>query len=249
MAEATTIELERIEDGVRVLTLRDPARHNAISLAMRGELLAAAAAIADDPDARVLVVRGAGSSFCSGANLVELLQNRERDIALQRASLMHVYESFLAIRDLAIPTIAAVHGHAIGAGLNLAMCCDLRIAAPSARFGATFTKIGLHPGGGCTYFLTSALGPQRALSILLDGEALTGEEAVRLGLALELHDDPFEAALGKARRYAALPRDLAREIKATVRLTTEGLAASMAQETWAQAMTATRPEVWRTLAR
>src|SRR5919198_6562731 len=89
-----------------------------------------------------------------------------------RNDVMRVYDSFLRILDLPIPTIAAVRGAAIGAGLNLALCCDVRLAAPDASFGAVFSRIGLHPGGGCTYFLTHLLGPQGALRLLLDGGSL-----------------------------------------------------------------------------
>ncbi len=247
MSEWQLIRLDRSEDGVRVLTLDDPDRHNAISVAMRDELVDCAAGLRADREARVLVVTGAGRSFCSGADLVEVLGGPERDVVAMRDSLRDVYASFLELRALPIPTIAAVQGHAIGAGLNVAMSCDIRLAGPGASFGATFTRIGLHPGGGCTYFLTSALGPQRALSILLDGATLTGAEAVRIGLALSLHDDPLAEALSMARRFAAVPRELARDIKATVRLAEKGLDASLGYETWAQAATATQPRIWETL--
>ncbi|MGF7233510.1 MAG: enoyl-CoA hydratase [Frankia sp.] len=247
MSEWQLIRLDSSEDGVRLLTLDDPARHNAISVAMREELVDCAARLRADPDARVLVVTGAGRSFCSGADLLEVLGGPERDVLEMRNSLRDVYASFLELRALPIPTIAAVQGHAIGAGLNVAMSCDIRLAGPGARFGATFTRIGLHPGGGCTYFLTSALGPQRALQILLDGATLTGEEAVRVGLALSLHDDPLAEALSMARRFAGVSPELARDIKATVRLAEKGLDASLGYETWAQAATATQPRIWETL--
>jgi enoyl-CoA hydratase len=214
---------------------------------MRDELVECAAGLRTDPDAKVLVVTGAGRSFCSGADLLEVLGGPERDVVEMRQSLRDVYASFLALRELPIPTIAAVQGHAIGAGLNVAMSCDVRLAGPGAKFGATFTRIGLHPGGGCTYFLTSALGPQRAMSILLDGATLSGEEAVRIGLALSLHDDPLTEAVTMARRWAALPTELAKDIKATVRLAEQGLEATLGFESWAQAATATQPTIWKTL--
>ncbi|MGF7233494.1 MAG: enoyl-CoA hydratase-related protein, partial [Frankia sp.] len=136
MSEWQLIRLDSSEDGVRLLTLDDPARHNAISVAMREELVDCAARLRADPDARVLVVTGAGRSFCSGADLLEVLGGPERDVLEMRNSLRDVYASFLELRALPIPTIAAVQGHAIGAGLNVAMSCDIRLAGPGARFGA-----------------------------------------------------------------------------------------------------------------
>ncbi|MCD0449987.1 enoyl-CoA hydratase-related protein [Actinocorallia sp. API 0066] len=238
--DGTTLRLEKHGDGVRVLTLDDPARHNALSLAMRDELLAAAAALKADGEARALVVTGAGPSFCSGADLGELFGGG-LDVGDLRARLKSVYAGFLALRDLEIPTIAAVRGHAIGAGLNLAMCCDLRLASRTAKFSATFSRIGLHPGGGATYFLVQALGKQRALAMLLEGGTYAGEDAVRHGLALSLHEDPLPEALALAHRIAALPPGLAEDIKAAVALTDDGLAATVGFEAWAQASAGTRP--------
>ncbi|ROO88013.1 enoyl-CoA hydratase [Actinocorallia herbida] len=241
MAEQT-VRLEARDNGVRLLTLDDPSRHNAISLRMRDELLAAADAVRSDPDARALVVTGAGRSFCSGADLAELLGGSP-PVGVLRDRLSGVYQGFLTLRDLEIPTIAAVRGHAVGAGLNLAMCCDLRVAAPDTRFSATFSRIGLHPGGGATYFLVRALGRERALALLLSGGTVTGEEAVRQGLALAVHEDPLAEALAMADRFAALPTALARDIKRAVALTDHGLEATLSFESWAQASTGTLPEV------
>ena len=164
MSERSTVSLTTGDHpGVRILTLTDPDRRNAIGPQMRDELAAAVAEVAADPDARALVVAGAGSAFCAGADLPAVFGGPERPEAEIRRDLQRLYRSFLAVAELSIPTIAAVQGPAVGAGLNLAMCCDLRIAGPEAVFAATFTKLGLHPGGGCTYFLVRALGRQRAL--------------------------------------------------------------------------------------
>ncbi len=237
-----TLRLESRADGVRVLTLDDPARHNAISFAMRDELVAVAAGLRADHDARVLVITGAGNSFCSGADLGELFGAEDLPVREIRDDASRMYDAFLAIRDLPLPTIAAVQGHAIGAGLNLAMSCDVRLASPRAKFSATFSRIGLHPGGGCTYFLVEALGRQRALTVLLEGGTLVGEQAVRHGLALELHEDPLSAALELAGRFAAVPPGLARDIKTAVGLAaTQGFEATLAFEAWAQADSSTRP--------
>ena len=98
----------------------------------------------------------------------------------------------------------------------------MRIAGPHAKFGVTFTKLGLHPGGGCTYFLTQALGRQRALSLIMDGAVLDADEALRLGLVLEVADDPLAAALETAGRWAQLEPALARDIKRAVGIAERG---------------------------
>ena len=149
------------------------------------------AAIAADEAVRVLVVTADGPSFCAGADLVDLFGDAPgQPIDQIRNDLMQVYDSFLKILDLPIPTIAAVRGAAIGAGLNLALCCDVRLAAPDVNFGAVFSRIGLHPGGGCSYFLTRLLGAQGAMRLLLDGGSLNAESALKGGLVSEIVEDP-----------------------------------------------------------
>jgi enoyl-CoA hydratase len=238
------LRLERHDDGVRVLTLKDPEKRNAIGPELRAALLDAVAALANDPDARVLVVTGEGSAFCAGADLPAVFGDVDAPPGELRDQLQSYYQSFLGILDLAIPTIAAVHGPAIGAGLNLALVCDLCFVGPGAQLGATFSRIGLHPGGGCTYFLTRAVGRQRALSILLEGQTLDAEAAVSYGLALELVDDPLARALDVAEILASRDPDTLRDIKRAVRLAeTDGFDASAEYEAWAQAASATKREI------
>jgi len=241
----TTVRIEDASAGVRVLRLTNARRRNAIDQISRAELAEAVAQIAADTAARVLVVAADGPAFCAGADLVDLFgEATDQTIDQIRNDVMLVYDSFLKILDLPIPTIAAVRGAAIGAGLNLALSCDVRLAAPDANFGAVFSRIGLHPGGGCTYFLTRQLGPQQALRLLLDGGSLDAEAALRGGLVSEIVDDPEEAALTLAARWAGLNPDLARAIKRSVRLAMDaGFAATVEHEAWAQAASARRPEV------
>lgn len=240
-----TVRVESADDGVRVLRMTNPARRNAIDSRSRAELADAVAVIAADADARVLVVTADGPSFCAGADLVDLFgEAPNQSIDQIRNDVMRVYDSFLKILELPIPTVAAVKGAAIGAGLNLALCCDVRLAAPDVTFGAVFSRIGLHPGGGCTSFLTRVLGPQGAMRILLDGDSLNAEASLRAGLVSEIVDDPESAALAMAGRWAQLDPDLARAIKRSVRLAeTAGFAATVEHEAWAQAASAKRPEV------
>jgi enoyl-CoA hydratase len=130
------------------------------------------------------------------------------------------------------------------------MACDIRIAGPRASFAATFSRIGLHPGGGCTWFLVDALGPQKAFALLLDGGALDGDAAVREGLAMELADDPVAVAAGIAERWAAVDPALVRDIKKAVGLARTGdFQATLEFESWAQASSATGPGIQEAVAR
>jgi enoyl-CoA hydratase len=232
------------EAGRWTLTLDDPDRRNSIDAQMRQELIDAVETVGADPDARSLVITGEGSSFCAGADLPAIFGDTDRPVHEIRQGLQDVYACFLGILDLPIPTIAAVQGPAVGAGLNLAMCCDLRIAGPDARFAATFTRIGLHPGGGCTFFLVQALGAERALALLLDGGTIPGPDAVAAGLALACEDDPFAVATAMAARYSELEPQLARDVKASVRTAMRGdLQATIDLESWAQASSAKGPRL------
>jgi enoyl-CoA hydratase len=237
-------------EGVRVLTLNDPDRRNALSPPFQAALGAAVDAVAADPAARVLVVAGNGPSFSAGADLPAVFGDLQRDVTEIRQGLRAIYDSFLRVRRLEIPTIAAVHGAAVGAGVNLAMSCDIRIAGPKARLGVTFTKLGLHPGGGCTYFLTQALGRQRAMSLIMDAEVLDADEALRLGLVLEVVDDPLARALETAGRWAAVDPSLSRDIKRAVGIAERGgFEETLDFESWAQAASTRSPLLAEAIAR
>lgn len=238
-------------DGrLRILTLNDPNKRNTIDDAMRAELMQTIVSVREDPEAAALVVTGAGSAFCGGADLPAIFGDTQRSVATLRDDLHKVYESFLVLRSLSIPTIAAVQGPAVGAGLNLAMVCDLRIAGPNAKFAATFSQIGLHPGGGCTWFLVQAMGEQRALKMLLDGGTVLGPEAVEAGLAVSLNEDPVAAAIELGRAYAEMDSQLVRDIKNSVRTAVrDGFESTLEVEAWAQASSAMKPAVHEFMAR
>lgn len=237
-------------EGVRVLTLNDPDRRNAMSPALQADLGAAVDAITADRDARVLVVTGAGTAFSAGADLPAVFGGLDRHISEIREGLRAIYDSFLRVRRLAIPTIAAVNGAAVGAGVNLAMCCDIRVAGPRAKFGVTFTKLGLHPGGGCTYFLTQTLGRQRALALIMNGEVLDADEALRLGLVLQIADDPLAEATAIAERWAGVDPLLARDIKRAVGMAERGnFDETLDFEAWAQASSTRSPKLAEAIAR
>ncbi|SOD73325.1 enoyl-CoA hydratase [Jatrophihabitans sp. GAS493] len=226
-------------EGVRVLTLNDPAKRNALSPALQSGLRDAVAQVRGDRSARALVVTGNGPAFSAGADLPAIFGDTDRTTGQLRDDLRGIYDSFLSVGELEIPTIAAVQGPAVGAGVILAMSCDIRIAAPIASFGVTFTKLGLHPGGGCTHYVVEALGAQRALALLLAGGAVRAEEALAAGMILEIAEDPLAAAVELAGRYAALDPSLARNIKRAVGIAGRGdFEQTLEFESWAQAESA-----------
>lgn len=239
------VRLETPREGVRLITLTDPDRRNAMGYEMGAELRAAAAEVAADDSVRALVVTGEGRAFCAGADLPQLFGDTGASTAETYDHLSRYYRAFLDIHDLAVPTIAAVNGPAVGAGLNLALACDIRLAGPGASFGATFARIGLHPGGGCTWFLVRLLGASRALRTLLLGDAIEAERAIAWGLAEGPYDDPVAAALELTEAMAATDPALARNMKRAVRMAveTDDLDAVLAYESWAQAASTSSPEL------
>lgn len=224
-------------DGpVRVITLNAPDRLNALDMPLLDELREAVETVAADSEARALVVTGAGRAFCSGANLDSLFGDTTRPVEVLREHLMRVYASFLGIRDLTIPTIAAVQGSAVGAGLNIALACDVIVAGPEAGFGPTFAKIGLHPGGGCTWMLTQRIGSANTAAALYAGEIIDAETGLRLGIAQELVEEPRARARELAATYAARNPKLMGDIKRSAQLAAKNdLVESLDFESWAQA--------------
>lgn len=204
-----------IVDGVAVLTLDAPDRRNAMTLPMCDEVAAACDAIEADESVGAIVVTGAGSAFCAGADLSHLGGSHGRST---EDGLLAIYEGFLRIARSPLPTIAAVNGPAVGAGLNLALACDLRLAGRSARFDARFLQLGIHPGGGHTWMLQRIAGPQATAATVLFGEILDGPEAERVGLAWRCVDDDslLATALDLGRKAAAAPRELVHRTKATI---------------------------------
>ena len=172
-------------DGVAVLTVSDPARRNALTVDLSDELAAAVAGCERDESISALVLTGAPPAFCAGGDLGTLADAGKSggDHDLRR-----IYEGFLAVARCSLPTVAAVNGPAVGAGLNLALACDVRIVGPAARFDARFLTLGIHPGGGMTWLLQRAVGSQAAAAMMLFNEVWDGTEAVRTGLAHRLVD-------------------------------------------------------------
>ncbi len=206
----TTIRSE-IKNRVGLVILDAPERRNALDLDMCDEIVATLDALEGDGDVGALVVTGEPPAFCAGADLSHLG-------ASQRDGLRRVYEGFLRVARSPLPTIAAVNGAAVGAGMNLALACDLRLASRSAKFDTRFLQLGIHPGGGHTWMLRRAVGPQAAAAMVLFGEVLEGVEAERIGLVWRCVADHelLAAAHQVAARAAAGPPELVRRTKATL---------------------------------
>jgi enoyl-CoA hydratase len=169
-------------DGVATLTLNNPGERNTLTAPMVADIIAAMDDIESDESIGAIVVTGAAPAFCAGANLGNLAEATEE-------SLSNIYEGFLRIARSPLPTLAAVNGAAVGAGMNLALGCDVRVAARRAKFDTRFLQIGIHPGGGHTWMLRRIAGPQAAIATVLFGEILDGAEAERVGLVWKCVDD------------------------------------------------------------
>jgi enoyl-CoA hydratase len=161
-----------------------------------------------------VIVTGSATAFCAGADLQDLLNASEGN----KAGVKRVYDGFLSVANCKLPTIAAVNGPAVGAGMNLAIACDLRIVSRSALFDTRFLQLGLHQGGGHAWMLLRTLSAQVAAGLLLFGEKVDGEEAARIGLAKFCTEDDalMDEAVRYARRAARAPRELLIRMKETL---------------------------------
>ena len=220
-------------DSVATVTLNAPERRNVLS----AEMTAALGHAYDTLEAqgvRCAVLTGAGPAFCAGAELNTLEQAAAGDFGPVR----DVYDGFLRILASPVPTIAAVNGPAVGAGFNLALACDIRLAAPTARFDTRFAALNLHPGGGHTWLLNRIVGPQQAMLGCLFGEVWNADTALERGLVAAVHpvDDLVPAAVELGARLRTQPPEFTRTLTATLRQAASGAgyAEVLAAETDAQ---------------
>jgi len=240
MADADLALVER-HGGTAVLTLNAPQRRNVLS----AELVAAVGRAVDDieadPESRCIVVTGAGPAFCAGAELSTLEKAADGDFAGVRV----VYDGFLRILRSPLVTIAAVNGSAVGAGLNLALACDLRLAGEHALFDSRFAKLRIHPGGGNLWMLTRAVGAQRATLATVFGERWDAQAALAAGLVAAVYpaEELVPAAIALGRRLDGQEPAYVKRLIQTVResVSTLGHADALAAETAAQEWSTTRP--------
>lgn len=198
--------LYQIDGVVLTITMNRPERLNAMNNTMRRELIAAFSQAADDETVRVIVLTGAGRGFCSGADLAAAVED---GTPVNFGELLReTYNPLvLLMRRLPKPIIAAVNGVAAGAGMSLALACDLRIASESASFMQAFVKIGLVPDSGATWLLPRLVGLTRALDLMLTGRRVAADEALTFGLVNEIVPDGslMDAVYKTARAFADAP--------------------------------------------
>jgi enoyl-CoA hydratase len=195
-------EIRLVTGGeIAELVLVRPAARNAMTDAMGAEIRRAVGELNADTAVRVVLVRGEGEAFSAGGDLSMLAARAELPEAENRVAMRTFYSDFLSVRTLRVPTLAVIGGPAIGAGLCLALACDLRIAAAGVKLAASFVRLGLHPGMGATCLLPRLIGPAAATDLLLTGRAIDAEEALRLGLVNQVH--PRDALDVAARALAA----------------------------------------------
>jgi 2-(1,2-epoxy-1,2-dihydrophenyl)acetyl-CoA isomerase len=175
-----TLIVERA-GALATVTLNRPDARNALDLTMRQELVAALDEVEADEAVRVLILTGSGGHFCAGGD-VKTMRGRRQSAAEGRARVQLLNRLVLRLVDFPRPTIAMVDGYAVGAGTNLALCCDLVVASDRAKFGELFNKIGLVPDGGGTWLLPRLVGMARAKELVFTGDVFDAAEAARLGL-------------------------------------------------------------------
>ena len=193
--------LFQVADHVATLTLNRPENRNSMTPDVLEGLAAGVQAARSDPDVRCVVLTGRGKSFCAGADFRSRGAGEgESAFVAPHERSYRLYEHFLSLLDVEVPTIAALNGHAIGGGLGLAVVCDLRVANADARYGANFVRLGLHPGMATTYLLPRLMGVPRAVELLLTGRIVSGREAAEGGLVQ--HAVPADEVLAKAMELA-----------------------------------------------
>ncbi|MDO9146389.1 MAG: enoyl-CoA hydratase-related protein [Hydrogenophaga sp.] len=195
--------------AVALLTLNRPEALNSFTRQMHRDLWAALNRAEADKTIRALVLTGAGRGFCAGADLAEFDFEPGPDL-VQRADPGPVIDQAFnptarRIQSLRMPVVAAVNGVAAGAGASLAMTCDIAIAAPGASFIQAFSKIGLIPDAGGSWFLVERLGLARAMALAMTGDKLPAAQAKEWGLIWDVQDDPLAAALAMAEKLATMP--------------------------------------------
>ncbi len=217
-----------VEDGVAILTLNRPERLNALTRPMLAGLRERLAHLAEDPAVGCVVLTGSGRAFCSGGDVraqAAAAGGMAKDSPEQRTDQLRAsMEASRLLHDMPKPTIAMVNGVAAGAGMSLALACDLRIAAESARMTTAFAKVGLSGDYGGTYFLTQLVGPSKARELYLTAEVIESARLLALGMVSRVVADAMltDETMAMARRFAQGPRMAYRYIKRNLNVAEEG---------------------------
>jgi len=215
MSQFETILYEK-QDGIAYITLNRPQKLNAYNTRMRDDLYEVLGAISDDPDVRVVILRAAGEkAFCAGADLSEFLTAPSPLVARQVRWERDVWGRFLTVAQ---PVIAAMHGFVLGSGMEMALCCDIRIASADAQFGLPETTLGIIPAAGGTQTLPRVIGRGKALEMLLTGSRLDARQALQVGLinSVVSRTQLMPAAEEMARQIASFEPLAVRAVKEAV---------------------------------
>ncbi len=229
--------LEVVKDGVAILTMNRPDRLNAFSLPMLDAMLEALPRLAEDPAVGVVVLTGAGRGFCAGGDVKAMAEGREFQGGLEERAqgLRSRMETSRWLHEMPKPTIAMVRGAAAGAGLSLALACDMRIAGDTARFGTAFARVGYSGDFGGSWFLTQLVGTAKARELYYTADLLDAQQALALGLVNRIVPDARleEETLALAARLAKGPRIAYRYIKRNMNAAESGsLKDSLDLEAW-----------------
>jgi 2-(1,2-epoxy-1,2-dihydrophenyl)acetyl-CoA isomerase len=200
--------LENIEDGIATLTLNRPEALNALSMDIRTGLLAALDRYEDDDTVGCVILTGAGRGFCAGGDVKSMGDRAARGMEVRARGIQFSNRIPMTMRTCSKPIIGMINGVAVGAGLSMALACDLRVAAKSARFGTGFLKIGLSGDWGGSWTLTQLVGTAKARELYLLGDMISADEALSCGMVNRVVDDAdlLAATRTMARRIADLPR-------------------------------------------
>ena len=233
------VEVTTPVDGVRLVTLNRPQIRNAMTAELTQGWVATFTALEEDESVRAVVVTGAGPTFCSGADLSWLDQGAADDVTPDklRNRMRPFYRAWLMPRYLQVPVIAAVNGAAIGAGLAVALACDLRYGGDGSVYSAPFIHLGTHPGIAMTFLLPEAIGVPRAREMLYTGRNVGAGEALDWGLINGVSADPVDQAMSAARSIATAAPIATRLAKAGLRHSVAGVDASVEWEALAQPIT------------
>jgi 2-(1,2-epoxy-1,2-dihydrophenyl)acetyl-CoA isomerase len=201
-------------NGIATITLNRPEKLNAFSGTMREDLLQALRQTSGDPACRVVVITGAGRAFCAGGDVDFMHGLQQRRDAEAFGKLLDAGASIvMQIVEMPKPVIASINGIAAGAGCNLALACDYRIAAESAKLGETFVRIGLHPDWGGTWLLPRLVGPSRAFELMTTGRMIEAAEALQIGMIDRVATDLADETQTLVTAIAAAPPEVLADIK------------------------------------
>lgn len=211
-------DLDYVKTGrIATITLNRPARKNALTVAMIDAWVVALVDAQADPEIRAIVVTGAGDAFCSGIDLEVYGGLASDPVRVKHALTQHIHQVALTLDRVDKPVIAAVSGVAVGAGMDMALLCDYRVASPAAAFSEGYIKVGAVPGDGGCWLLPRVVGTSRALRLLWTGESVDADEALALGIVDEVVDDPTATALEFAELLASRPPLAIQVVKRAVR--------------------------------